>query len=401
MDLATLRAWWFERQGLPFRLKGTSASEILRKTGWVRSVGGSNPYISLFSRAGISRQDAESATENLDIHELPSARGCTYMLPHQDFKLGLRLAQGDGENPDIKVAKKFLGVTESELCRLEDAVLGVLGQVPKDPTEIRSEIGDFVRNLGSEGKKRGQTTTLPLALGRLQVLGLVRRKSTTGRLDNQRYGYVKWFDLPQNSLTYAEALSELAQKYFDWVGIASLANFQWFSGVSAKAARAAVVHLGLVPLQRFHESIGDDWFATPEARDSFYSYERSSEPCISLLSSLDGLFLHRRDIKNLVEQADLGRKMKGDRDLYELGKVMDLSNNAIVDRGQIVGLWEFDPENGQIAYCSFGQNSECLRNAVELTEEFIRTQLGDCRSFSLDSPASRRPKIEFLRNETS
>jgi Winged helix DNA-binding domain len=400
MDLATLRAWWFDRQGLPFQLKGTSASEVLTRTGWARSVGGSNPYLSLFSRAGISRQDAESATENLDIHELPSARGCTYMVPRQDFQLGLRLAQGDGENSDVKVAKKFLGVTESELSCLEEAVLGVLGSVPKDPAEIRSEIGDKVRNLGPEGKKRGQTTTLPLALGRLQERGLVRRKSTTGRLDNQHYGYVKWFDLPQTALPYPEALAELAQKYFDWVGIASLANFQWFAGVSAKSANAAIMGLGLVPLEPRNESLGGDWMATPEGRESLYSFKRPSEPSISLVTSLDGLFLHRRDIKNLVEEADLGRKMQGDRALYELGKVMDLSHNAIVDRGQIVGLWEFDPENGQIAYHSFDQPSERLRNAVRVTEDFIRTQLGDCRSFSLDSSASRRPKIEFLSKMT-
>jgi hypothetical protein len=30
-------------------------------------------------------------------------------------------------------------------------------------------------------------------------------------------------------------------------------------------------------------------------------------------------------------------------------------------------------------------------------EEFVRSQLGDARSFSLDSPKSRAPRVEALR----
>ena len=34
--------------------------------------------------------------------------------------------------------------------------------------------------------------------------------------------------------------------------------------------------------------------------------------------------------------------------------------------------------------------------AVERTERFVRDDLGDARSFSLDSPKSRAPRIEAL-----
>jgi hypothetical protein len=34
---------------------------------------------------------------------------------------------------------------------------------------------------------------------------------------------------------------------------------------------------------------------------------------------------------------------------------------------------------------------------VRDTEHFVRDQLGDARSFSLDSPKSREPKIKALR----
>ena len=46
---------------------------------------------------------------------------------------------------------------------------------------------------------------------------------------------------------------------------------------------------------------------------------------------------------------------------------------------------------------TFAGANKALREAVERMEEYVRTQLGDARSFSLDSPKSRAPKIEALR----
>ncbi|MFD7335261.1 hypothetical protein ACFV98_04540 [Streptomyces violascens] len=53
----------------------------------------------------------------LDIHELPSARGCTYVLPAQDFALGLTLAAGPPE-AKIRAAAQHLGVTAGEVDEL-------------------------------------------------------------------------------------------------------------------------------------------------------------------------------------------------------------------------------------------------------------------------------------------
>jgi hypothetical protein len=46
---------------------------------------------------------------------------------------------------------------------------------------------------------------------------------------------------------------------------------------------------------------------------------------------------------------------------------------------------------------SFGIRDQALARAVEQTEGYIREQLGDARSFSLDSPQSRKPRLEALR----
>jgi hypothetical protein len=53
-----LRAWWWQRQGLDGSLGGSSAAKVLEATGWARSVGGVGPYLTLYSRAGVSREAA-------------------------------------------------------------------------------------------------------------------------------------------------------------------------------------------------------------------------------------------------------------------------------------------------------------------------------------------------------
>src|ERR1700685_1107437 len=94
VDTAKLRAWYALRQGLDGSLAGKSSAEILERSGWARSVGGVSPYLTLFSRAGISREQADADAAELKIYELPSARGCTYVLPSEDFALGLAAGHG-------------------------------------------------------------------------------------------------------------------------------------------------------------------------------------------------------------------------------------------------------------------------------------------------------------------
>ena len=163
MDQQKLRAWYSHKQGLDGSLKSANPTDVLARAGWARSVGGVGPYLTLFSRAGISRERADSAVANLEIHELPSARACTYVLPAQDFALGLAAGRAFS-GAEMKTAFK-LGVTEKEIEKLCDAIRKVLGSKPLAPEEIREATGNASRSLGEEGKKKGIATTLPLALG--------------------------------------------------------------------------------------------------------------------------------------------------------------------------------------------------------------------------------------------
>jgi hypothetical protein len=391
-DPSKLRAWWAHRQGLDGSLAGKTPATILDQAGWARSVGGAAPYLTLFSRGRTSREAADQAAAKLEIHELPTARGCTYVLPARDFALGLTV--GRTFNGDMKQAMK-LGVTEKEIAKLCDAVVKALGDGPLDPEGIRAATGKASRSLGEEGKKKGLSTTLPLALGQLQAEGRIRRVPTNGRLDQQRYKYVAWTPSPLDaySVSTDEAFTELARRFFRWAGPATTPEFQDFAGLGVKATKQAVESLGLVAA-----GPGSDRLLLPDDARAFADFERPAEPQYSLVSSLDALALNRSGLEMLIDAKDRERKVVEDATVKTLGDLDFLPSHAIVDRGQVVGLWEFDVDSNSIAWASFGRRKDkALAAAVEETQAFVRDQLGDARSFSLDSPKSRTKRIEALR----
>src|SRR5262249_34686177 len=239
----TVRAWWWVRQGLDGSLAKASPAEALERTGWCRSVGGAGPYLSIFARTGASRERIDTDAAALKLHELPSARGCTYVVPAADFGVALRAAQGD--DAEMAMARKFLGVTDKEIEKLSRDVVDAVAKKPLDPRELKDALGGKVRNLGAEGKKRGTTTTLPLALGKLQTSGRIRRVPVNGRLDQQRFAYIAWKPAPDTDITEDQLAVELARRFFRWAGPATQPQFSWWAGLGAKAARAAIDELKL------------------------------------------------------------------------------------------------------------------------------------------------------------
>ena len=388
-----LRAWWSHRQGLDLSLKDKSAREILQATGWARSLGGVSPYLTIFARNGEGRESTDRAVANLEIHELPSARGCTYVVPREDFTLALNASRAFSF-AEMKTASK-LGVTEREVEKLCDAVTYALSGDALEPEELRKALGGTVRNLGEEGKKKGVTTTLPVALGLLQSRGTIRRIATNGRLDQQRYRYTLWSPSPlaNAEMSDDEVTLELARRFFRWIGPASTAEFRWFSAMSAKTCTAAIASLGLVQM----DSDEERWMF-PEDLDAFNSFVEPKTSTYVLVSSLDGITHLRRNMTSLLDPADFNKKVFIEKGYSELGKLKDLPSHGIFDRGRLVGLWEYNPEAASIAWSSFVGTNKALEQAVKQMESYVRAQLGDARSFSLDSPKSRAPRIEALRN---
>jgi hypothetical protein len=388
-----VRAFWAERQGLAGGMTGASAGDVLLRTGWARSVGGCNPYLALRDRAGLSREAIDRAVAALEIHELPAARGCTYVVPKKDFAIALRASQGHGDDATIAMAKKFLGVTDKELDRLCQRVLDTIAKTPLDPAGIKEAVGDAVRSLGAEGKKRGTSSTLPLALGRLQTRGLIRRVPMDGRLDQQRYRYVAWTPGPlgKKVLDDDAIAIELARRFFRWTGPATVAQLAWWSGLGVKAARAAADELKVVPMEE-----GSDRLLFAEDRDALLGVEAPREPRVSFVSILDNIFHMRREVAPHLDPIDGERKVPASKALSGL---VDLPYHPIVDRGRLVGLWDWDGVKGKLVWKLFGKTPSLEKPVAkegEVLSAYVTKQLGDVRSFSLDSPERRGERIEAL-----
>jgi hypothetical protein len=383
-----LRAWAWHKQGLDGSMQGSAAADVFTRTGWARSVGGANPYLTVFARAGTSRAQADADVLALRIHELPTARGCTYVLGADDFAWGLQIGRDAAVAPFRVLAR--MGVERGEITLLEEQILHALAEAggPLDPKQLRELLGDSVRNLGEEGKKKGAATTLPTALGLLQADGRIRRVPVNGRLDQQRYAYTLW-GLPRTAMDDNAARALLLKRYLGWTGGATLKQSQWFTGFSLTHTKAAYAAIGAVEVPTAN---GEVLWMMPDDVGRLAAFDSPAEEQIQLLAGTDSLVLLRRNSADLFADPDMDKKVLNST----LALQADLPDHPILDRGRIIGLWQYDPAESRIAHWLFAGATPAVTRRIAEVEAWIRDELGDFRSFSLDSPASRRDRIDAL-----
>jgi len=110
-------------------------------------------------------------------------------------------------------------------------------------------------------------------------------------------------------MTIEQINTEMARRYFEWTGPATIAEFQWHSALSGKAAKAAIEPLKL-------EALDGDRLMAPGDREKFESFKIPKEAQYALVSSIDGISLLRRNLASLVDEADTrqaclyGRKVR-------------------------------------------------------------------------------------------
>jgi hypothetical protein len=230
----------------------------------------------------------------------------------------------------------------------------------------------------------------------LQTRGLIRRIPTDGRLDQQRYRYVAWTPRPLDEKRRLgdEAIAiELARRFFRWTGPATVAELAWWGGLGVKAARAAALELKVVPLQEDSERL-----MFPDDRDALLAMTVPREPRISFVSSLDNLVHLRRAVAPHLDARDVSRSVPGSKK-DSVGALSDLPYHAIVDRGRVIGLWEWDGVNGKLEWRTFTKSAEVDRRVAregEALAAYVAQELGDVRSFSLDSPEKRTKQVADL-----
>ncbi len=123
----------------------------------------------------------------------------------------------------------------------------------------------------------------------------------------------------------------------------------------------------------------------------FFKFKVPTKPQYALVTSLGAIFLLRRNTPTLVAPAILQQKVYGEKGMAELGGLTDLSSNAILDRGSIIGLWEYDPE----ASPSCGSPS---RHRTSLCANASRKPKRTCAtSWATHAPSASTPRRAGFR----
>jgi hypothetical protein len=95
------------------------------------------------------------------------------------------------------------------------------------------------------------------------------------------------------------------------------------------------------------------------------------------VSGLDGISRLRHDRKGLLDHGELARQFFVGKNTRPAGTLEDLLSHAILDRGRLAGLWEFDTVTETIAWWPFIKKNKGLEKSAACMEQFVREQLDD------------------------
>jgi hypothetical protein len=348
-----------------------SVGEIVSRTGWMHTAGGTGPYLSLKARnRSLTRQQIDDAVyRRFEVIELPTVRDSMMLVPREE--VGLALAAG--RKSFAARISKFPNVEQ-----LADRIVKTIGDGLRSAVALREELPPkLITNLGEAGKKMGFSSTLPIALRLLQGQGRVLRLAEDFRLDTKRYFYRRWpesvpIDAPPKDLDNA-----LAQRFLSWASPSSADDFAFWSGITKTLAKEL---LSGAPKPALSAAEGPS--AATGARKG-----------IIVLPFRDNYFALHRDLRAFaqgIELLDMSNKPA------PIEKLSSLHHNAIVVDGELRGIWEYDPADEKIVWKTF-RKTPGVEAAVKETEEFIREELGDHKYYALDHGRTRELRLAFIR----
>ena len=212
MSVPDPRLRWFGYGRQRLGRSGRDPDAVLRELVGVYSAHPTAP-LSLLARCEPFDSDAYRA---LHAVRLPAMRGSIHLLPHETAHLAFRATRRDrAENED------YSGLTPEEYEELRTALLSAATE-PMTARELRAATG-------------AQTTLAPV-LNALTREGVLVRLGAHGLRSNELF-YVAGTVAEADA---AEALAWLADQYLRAFGPARVADFQWWAGVTAARAHAAL-----------------------------------------------------------------------------------------------------------------------------------------------------------------
>jgi hypothetical protein len=364
---------WFSRQLLSGG--GASIADVISRTGWIHTAGGTGPYLSLRERlATLRRQHVDDAVyRRFDVVEVPAVRDSTMLVPRADLSVALAAGRRSFDERLTKLIKAT-GGTSKELQTLAERILKMLQQGVRSSDALRAEMPSrYVRELGDAGKRLGFASTVPVALRMLQTRGQVLRLAEGHRLDARRYFYRLWPESLPIDVTPGDLDHALAERFISWAAPASADDFAAWAGISKTVAKRVFADL---------------------PRPSEVSRPRTKG--VLLLPFRDNYFGLHRGLTDLVDEPKGIRLLDHSNKPAPIEKLESLHHNAIIADGALVGIWEYDRTEERIVWKTF-RTVRGVEKAITATEEFIREELGDHKYYAFDQGRTRETRLQVVR----
>jgi hypothetical protein len=257
------------------------------------------------------------------------------------------------------------------------------------------------RSFGERGKKVGLSSPLPVAVRDLEMRGVIERTLEGGRLDTDRYlwrlahvddGWTPAVHVPDEEV---ERWAELARIFARSAGPTSTADFATWAGLAQRDARAAIERAGLAPVT-VEEYAEEAWVSPEDVAALTRPAELSSQ--VAMLSFEDNYLVAHGGPRWVVDPAQWSRPVQqwGTSKPGTLGQAAHISTRTFTVGDQLAGVWELDPDAGQVLWAPFAPLARPARETLDRlaseTARFLLEELGHARSFSIDTEAEVRAR---------
>jgi hypothetical protein len=377
LNLENARSLWWDLQGLGE--SGTDVGKTIGRTGWLRTLGGTDVYIAARARVPkLTRADLDAAVTKGTLRVVPAVRGCIYLVP--SHVVGDLMALN--AEPWRKQTEKELAKAGSKMLVVEKVAKAVVDALatPMTPDALRKALPkDSIPSFGEAGKKVGLSSPLPLALRLLEFDGKIERTLEGGRLDSERYVWRKaQWKVPAASKA---PLANVVKSFFEFAGPSTLAHVSAWTGIAQRDLKPIVADFSPVEI----ESVGTCFssIAIPK--------KLPAPRGVRLLAFEDNYLVNHggpavvTDPKHHAIEADIWGSGKPET----LGEADHILSRSIVVDGLVAGFWEVDPKAGGAVWTTFEKPAKKVADEIDAltdaTAKFLLEDVGNARVFSLDT----------------
>jgi len=404
-DRQQVRTIRLAAQGLA-NVPGQPVATVVARSGFVRTLGGCDAYLAVRARQRtLRRAEVDGAVERSELQVVPAARGCMYLVPRADVPLCLRFADQMSRARNERDQERA-GIQKGEVEQLAELAFAVLKkQGPLTTDALRKALPEgAVRSLGERGKKVGVSSPLPGALRWLEFAGRIERKPEGGRVDTERY---LWRAAQKSPFVGSKLPDEparlhalLLERFVAHAGLATLADFCAWSGLSQRDARAARAHSSVEPAAI---AGSDEEAMTTPAVAELLRMAPAVAAATAFLPFEDNLVHLYSGPAHLVADEHLSLALPSwnaaDKPTT-LGAARYLSLRGLIADGQLSGFWEYDPDARVAVPRCFRKPSKAAQVQIEelsaAVSTFLSDDIGHGHSFSLDSDDELRKRLQQL-----